>query len=370
MSRFFRWRAFTLVELLVVIAIIGILIALLLPAVQAAREAARRSQCSNNLKQLGLALHNYHDSFKVFPPNCCGTDGAGQYTGWGDNMLHNFNRLSLFALMLPQYEQTPLYDAIRSGGTYGGNTFAAWGCHPLQPAFYPFRTKIPTLFCPSDPAGPAESDTTLGPINYAWSVGDKINHNVSAPSWWNRQRGIFGSRSQTGLRDIKDGSSNTIALSEICIFNGTRSDLHGGYVILSSSISTNPQECMLAKGPSNTLIGQFPDSHDRVGDAWAGGYPMIQGFTTVLPPNSPKCAANGKGEWQWGIYPPDSFHPGGVNGLLADGSTHFFSETINAGDLTTPEPDPAGQNNPIKPSPYGVWGALGTKAGGEPPGQF
>jgi hypothetical protein len=298
----------------------------------------------------------------------CGTNESA-LGGWGNNLYHNFHRLSGFALMLPFYEQGPLHQKIKAGGPYNGFTFNPWGCHPLQPRFTPFRQKIPTLLCPSDPAGPNKSDTGLGPVNYAFCVGDKIYHNVNAPSWQNPQRGIFGNRSKVGVESIKDGTSNTLALSEFTIFDGTIGKLHGDYVIISGSqLWQNPVVCMGAKGPDGMLVGQYASSHHRVGDAWAGGYPMIQGFTTVLPPNSPKCAVD-RGEWSWGIFPPDSYHPGGVNTLAADGSTHFVAETVNSGNLAAREPapydNPPGTVPPVRPSPYGVWGALGSMDGGE-----
>src|SRR5688572_26703413 len=127
---------FTLVELLVVIAIIGVLVALLLPAVQAAREAARRSQCSNALKQLGLALHNYADVFKVFPPRRGGTGSSTP----PDNA--NQNRLSAFIPLLPFIEQKPLADSIAAGGTYNGKTFPPNGPMVWHGSYPPFNTQV------------------------------------------------------------------------------------------------------------------------------------------------------------------------------------------------------------------------------------
>jgi prepilin-type N-terminal cleavage/methylation domain-containing protein/prepilin-type processing-associated H-X9-DG protein len=389
-SRLYRLagrRGFTLVELLVVIAIIGILIALLLPAVQAAREAARRSQCTNNLKQLSLALHEYHDSFKVFPPLAIGTDLPGG--GWGvANVPPGYNsRGSALIRMLPYYEQAAMYTTISSVYTNSTGTWQAWGGDALTSSYDPWCEKIAAHFCPSD--GRGTQKTGLGGINYTFCVGDKINSNVSAPSW-QTQRGAFGACGRDvannyeyngcrGMRDIqpKDGTTNTAVMSELCISHGSggRTQLHGGYVIESSgALSTTPVICMAAKAPGATLDptpigGSFPDSHDRVGDAWGSGYPMIQGFTTVLPPNSPKCA-NCKGEWCWGLFPPDSFHPGGVNVAMADGSVHFISDSINTGDLSAPEPAPGSTMPSPRQSPYGVWGALGTIDGGEPTAQF
>ena len=154
-----RRRGFTLVELLVVIAIIGILVALLLPAVQAAREAARRMQCTNNLKQLGLAVHNYHDTYKRLPARAGGTQGPTN--------LDNQGWLSGWIVLLPFYEQTPMYDRITAGdlangippwGPPTGNAWAAWMYRPGVP------------MCPSDSR--RYDDTNLRLNNYCFSSGD------------------------------------------------------------------------------------------------------------------------------------------------------------------------------------------------------
>ena len=161
--RTWRWwqRGFTLIELLVVIAIIAVLIALLLPAVQQAREAARRTQCKNNLKQLGLALHNYHDTHGTLPIGSGITDPGGV----------GGRRQSGFVGMLPFIEQAPLYQQI--SGTYtnsGGTTWGPFQCEPWNTSYTPFTAKIPGFLCPSD------ADTTaggaIGKTNYMFSRGD------------------------------------------------------------------------------------------------------------------------------------------------------------------------------------------------------
>jgi prepilin-type N-terminal cleavage/methylation domain-containing protein/prepilin-type processing-associated H-X9-DG protein len=363
-------RGFTLVELLVVIAIIGILIALLLPAVQAAREAARRGKCSNQAKQLALACHTYNDTHNVFPALAVGTTGPG---GWGNRHLSNGNRCSPVVSMLPYIEQRGLHEQTRKPQTYSARGNSSWsnepfpvgGSHPLWNHYLPWTTKLPTVLCPSDPTGFKRNISQLGAINYAFCVGDTIQNNTGTAN----PRGLFGTNSTykkaaITFRDIKDGASNTACISELTIYNGNRQDLHGGYVIMSgNTLRDSPISCLAARGPNDTIKGSFPNSHDRVGDSWSSGYPMIQGFTTVLAPNSPKCARC-KGEWCWGIFPPDSSHTGGVNLAYADGSVTFINNNVDCGDLSQREPMRQPTGSPWRMvSPYGVWGAMGSKAG-------
>jgi len=356
-------RAFTLVELLVVIAIIGVLIALLLPAVQAAREAARRSQCSNHLKQLGLALHNYHDTYKTFPPMAAGTTNPD--TSWDPGSWYsNGERHSTFFHILPFMEQRPLYDQIAAGRVEGLMiSIRPQGPHSLR-NYTAYRVKLPVYLCPSDTmADRGGWDSATAAISYAVNCGDSTL-GVDNQSIVNTQfpRGVFGFRVGATFSDIKDGTSNTLAFSENTTYSpNAHGKIHGHYVMIpQGSLRSSPIICMQARGLNGRLVGTLPPSHHRDGEAWTSGYPMICGFTTILPPNAPSCA-NAEGEWQEGIFSPDSYHPGGVNGAMCDGSVRFLSETINTGNLAAPVP----RMNSNGLSPYGVWGALGTKDAGE-----
>ena len=338
---------FTLVELLVVIAIIGILIALLLPAVQAAREAARRSQCTNNLKQLGIALHNYADTFKSFPPACGGTQYPSGWSAASTKPGSDDGQLSAWAMMLPFYEQQALYNTIKA--PYDG--WNAWGGHPLTANYIPWRTKIPALMCPSDPAVANKSDTGLAFCNYVLNWGDGMRLSTNP-------RGLFGVRTGITFAQITDGTSNTLAFSEAAVYSAPMK-LKGAFVILDVRTQA-PVLCMGAVGANGMLVGTEPPDHqDMRGKSWACGRLIDTGFNTILPPNGPSCG-HSRYEDAEGPFPPSSYHPGGVVAAMADGAVRFISETIDTGDLSQLEM--AGKSGP---SPFGIWGAIGSKDGGE-----
>jgi prepilin-type N-terminal cleavage/methylation domain-containing protein/prepilin-type processing-associated H-X9-DG protein len=349
-----RSRGFTLVELLVVIAIIGILIALLLPAVQAAREAARRSQCTNQLKQLGLAVHNYADINKVFPPKSAGTAAGGC-------ALCNGQYGSAPLRLAPFYEQQALYATWSSAQTFGATTYAPYGPCPWDGTagtYQPYLYQVPTLLCPTDGGAAKKAATDRGRTNYMFSLGDSVGVNQQNEGS-SLNRGPFGNRNIVfSFADIRDGTANTAMLSER-LFAADSWNVREGNAYNVANIITNPALCYATVDPANPkrfVTGTAVTN-------WGGRYDHSSashiGFNTVLPPNGPACASLANDNTTDGVWPPASYHPGGVNLAMCDASVRFISETIDAGNSTAPAVD-GGK------SPYGTWGALGSRNGGEP----
>ncbi|MGE0758217.1 MAG: DUF1559 domain-containing protein [Pirellulaceae bacterium] len=358
-------RAFTLVELLVVIAIIGVLVSLLLPAVQAAREAARRMQCTNHLKQLGLAVHNHHDAYKKFP-------SASHSPEW-QSVLNNgqsWDRLSYLTRLLPYMEQSALYDQIAPFANLGRRPWN-YDDGTTTPTKGPYAVEIPTFRCPSD--GVQISLTDIRPTNYVCCKGD-VYLNYGDYEW----RGAFsnGIRGKCSLATITDGSSNTIMLSEVCVGrqNGVvgRDSLKGG-------VATNvgfpvggqftPSLCMAVRGTNGRLVGAsaqntWGDNGYGPGRRWGDANNVYTTFFTIVPPNGPVCANNNA---ESNAQPtPSSYHVGGVNGVMCDGSVRFISDTIDCGNLALTMPtNPANSRTYQGPSLWGVWGAMGSISGGE-----
>ncbi|MBX3442620.1 MAG: DUF1559 domain-containing protein [Planctomyces sp.] len=360
MSRLRRLQrpAFTLIELLVVIAIIAILIALLLPAVQQAREAARRTQCKNNLHNLGLALHNYHDNFGRF---VFGKGGTGQ---WLDNDVTNWDRLSGLVPLTPYVDNAPLWQQINAGlgGGYPGSP-NHMGPEPWVDSYQPWRTQMPVLKCPSE-TGRGTGWPQIGRTNYAFCIGDTIEANHEGGQWSSRKaRGMFFLWSSLGVQDMTDGSSNTILMGEIGVTNeGNRSDIIG-HVVRNSVDKMNPRNCITQFVQSGAYIGTAPLEGWR-GQRWTDGNPCNTGFVAVLPPNSPSCSY---GDWDgdWGIYSAGSRHVGGLHVLLGDGSVRFINNSIDAGNSSSPDIYEPGTTSIGGRSPYGIWGALSTRNGNE-----
>ncbi|MFO7906639.1 MAG: DUF1559 domain-containing protein [Planctomycetota bacterium] len=348
MVRLFRKRGFTLVELLVVIAIIGILVALLLPAVQAAREAARRMSCSNNLKQLALANHNYHDAHQSLPT--MGVRGLGEGTGW----VH-----SGYISLLPFIEQAPLHEGIMQRARPSGPGLPTpWstGNSDFHNSYW--KVDIDTMICPSEGGEPPNRGESPSLISYRFCVGDDYHQNHFRPDQGRDNRGVFQVERWLSFASISDGTSNTVLLGESSIGVGGPADLKGGVAL--NMRDWNPAACQARYDPSTKqLTGDVRANFRPPGGRLWDGRPYFVGFSTLVPPNGPTCHWGGvDGNEHMGTL--SSNHPSGGQVAMADGSVHFITESIDAGNQA--HNDVA---NPSGPSPYGVWGALGSRRGSE-----
>lgn len=324
-------RGFTLIELLVVIAIIGILVALLLPAVQQAREAARRTQCKNNLRQIGLAMHNYIDAYSVTPPSVCmnlALAGTANNAGW-----------SIHGRILPYLEQANLYQSV--------NTSIGWD---LQMAID--GLKIPIYGCPSDPGAdrirdPGAGKPKIAPTSYGFNFGTWFVYN---PSSGQIGDGAVAPNASMNLGAFGDGTSNTLLVSEVKAWTPYRRN--GG-----PPSATVPG---IADFPS--VVASAPEWKDTGHTEWADGRVHHQGFTTTFGPNTntlcieagatyQECDFNSWQEGRKGLsgkptyaaVTSRSYHEGIVQVTMADGSVRVISENIN----------------------LGVWRSLGTRMGRE-----
>lgn len=367
---FRRRKGFTLIELLVVIAIIAILIALLLPAVQQAREAARRSQCKNNLKQFGLAFHNYHDTFGKFPARRYGTAGTVCTQNANSNYCSNQQRVSAFVAVLPYIDQAPLYNKIQAGDSTNCAQCAAPGGPRGDQSWPTVWNLTPAVFrCPSDPGASLGTNNNKG-HSYVLSVGDQsLNVNNQGVS-----RGLFGRSSWRSIADILDGTSNSAAMSEICCQlptnnGGTTGVIAGANEVeinlalaYVSAYTTSPAACRTVVTGRYFTAGT--NIRGRRGINWTDCPSTLIMFNTVMPPNSPTCGFNGDfGDQNDAALPPNSRHTGGVHLLMCDGAVRFVSDNINTGNLGAHQPQTG-------PSIYGVWGAIGSVQGGEVVGDF
>ena len=357
------FKGFTLVELLVVIAIIGVLIALLLPAVQAAREAARRMQCTNHVKQYTLALHNYHDTNNALPAMGARVVNKDPATG----ASYSTDEWTPVTFLLPFFEQQARYDAIMSR-----TVTAIW--YPWSSAT-PIQGTIPTICCPSD-GNATVSATTTSRTNLIPSLGDAIWDNRTAGNAVGA-RSLFVRGSWKNMAAASDGTSNTVAVSEtVATTTGDNrsakaSGMNGvGGSGSPPSLATDPRQCLDKLDPNNKKFLRSTytfASNSSTADTFDAqrGYnayfmsPAWTAFCTVLPPNSPNCSSGSRDSW--GVFSATSNHSGGVNCGLLDGSVRFVSDTVNciSNGVTTPAQVTSGQ------SQFGVWGAMGSISGGE-----
>ncbi len=381
----------TLIELLVVISIVSLLMAILLPAVQNAREAMRRSQCSNRLKQLALAVHGYEAAYQQLPMHGGGTAERGGIRTVPDD-ASNHHRLSYAVAILPFLEQQPLWEQISSpqGMVVGNMTFPAMGPVPwynflgesAPHPYPPWSVDLAPLRCPSDPARGGES----GAINYAACMGDGIRELGCAfgrPQWRNSgdiapvryddstKRGLFANWHAFRFRDCADGLSNTLLLGELAVSSGG-GEVRSNVVLGLAGIVRDPQICAQSPDPDRPRFYSSTARLEPRGKRWADAAPTFSAFNTVLPPNSPSCAERpdlgAHANWFGGIFSAGSYHTGGVNVAMADGSVQFITDSIDAqsaGQRQSSVYSGNTENPPGSESPYGVWGAMGTRDGGE-----
>lgn len=417
MDRRYR-NAFTLLELLVVIGVIGILVGLLLPAVQAAREAARRMSCSNNFRQVALGVTQYHDAFDVLPPH-----GTGTFNDANDALTTNQFRLSFLVSITPFVDQSPMWEAItgevegdppgldwNAGAVEGDGSgmilddedfytmndftgsdeyepprhrYPPMGPAPSVQSYAPWEFEVATFRCPSDPGMGMPS---MGRTNYAACLGDAIEgmdegmwryeNSKWSPSGKEQMRvtgrGMFVPRMITTYRDVKDGLSSTIMLGEICTDLGDRDirttpSINNGWSggtpagVLDDVTACRPQidRNRLSFWSMGATVPAMGTGHGR-GFRWADSIGLMTGCNTILPPNAELCF--GGGASTTGTLTFSSRHPGGTHAAMGDGAIKFITDSIDCGSLEgTVTRNGTGSLAPDSPSVFGIWGASGTR---------
>ncbi len=339
-------RGFTLVELLVVIAIIGILVGLLLPAVQAAREAARRMQCSNNLKQLGLAAHNYHDAFRSFPLNHVWPHRPTETTGEALPSLALMECWGWAVLMMPFYEQGNLHNQLQVSQVSLMSYLSV--PDPTGQRLALLQKDIPTLLCPSDAGGDAAKTardfrdgvgTTAGGHPRLWKPG--LNNYISNRGMRNNHRraadthGMFMENTAIKIGGVTDGTSNTVLFGE--------------------------RESMVGRAGVWPGVRQPNAAGARGIDTTTGHFraPMNSSDPPTVWTNNGRGAGSGF----------SSLHTGGAQFVFADGSVHFISQNIDWREDRATNPDVASEND-LDLRVYGVYQRLGRRNDGFVLGEF
>jgi prepilin-type N-terminal cleavage/methylation domain-containing protein/prepilin-type processing-associated H-X9-DG protein len=358
-----RWKrsgGFTLIELLVVIAIIGVLVGLLLPAVQQAREAARRSTCTNNMKQVQLAILNYESVNKRLPAQ----GNTHELRAIRSN--NSGKRWSFYTNLLPYLEQVATHDQLFEEIKSFPGAQPYWG--PNSSDFQGLLESIPALLCPSDVNTAPDSNSQWGRTSYHINRGDLI---LLGYDWAQRRGpGVTGVSSGWGtpnpsyqylrMKDITDGTSKTIMLGEVRIGDASNDSRQGALGNKNPvNIDTPPSDCNALIQSDGTYSSAWSNSGNIVGGKWSDAQAIYTSFWTIAAPNYARCS-----RWDEAnvILPASSYHPGGAMMTHVDGSVRFYSEEIDAGDPTAA---PVGGATYTGPSQRGVLGALGTISGGE-----
>ncbi|MCL2120610.1 MAG: DUF1559 domain-containing protein [Planctomycetaceae bacterium] len=380
-------HAFTLIELLVVVIIVSVLVVLLVVLIQRSREGARRMQCENNLRQLAIAVHNFHDVQKQLPkanfqPQFCREQFLNSETGgYGNRELYGF-----LPVLMPYLESNPYYEILTMQLNREGEAPApwdqAWTGELGTPTIGKFadsppisQARLASMFlCPSDPMRRNLQAGDFGRTNYLGCRGDIWVH-WQSPS----TRGIFisGPNPPIGFNHVFSGTSNVILFAECVIGNN-----HGGHDVpvrggmaygMPFGADAVPMRCLERAGKDGKLSGG--QNHDVLTDMRGAGLCWLSGrqangqFFTILPPNSPSCSS--ETDWpDWALNSASSYHAGGCNSVLADGSSQYISNAVTCGDLSQTALDNLDARSLYETaesvlghsiSPWGVWGAVGCR---------
>lgn len=395
-----RFRGFTMVEMFVVLLGVSALIVLSLLGIMTSREAARRTSCSNNFVQVALAVRGYHFAFDQLPTQLSGTDGS---TVPGQD---NDRRLSYLVPLLPFMNMPEAWESISyplDQEMYGSNAalsekelanlppWVAGGPEPFESSYPPWQTEPALLRCPSDPGYANFGDP--GRTNYAACLGDGVIASDSGPfkelngrcvhdselaaQTDAAMRGMFVPRVVTRFSDTTDGLAHTIMLGEIATdleddAINTKPVAGPGAEILRDNPSWAVDTGLVEIDEESYPIMKWKSANTQIsttsewgrGMRWADGMPLYTGFNTILPPNREVVLRDDRDDC-WGILPPSSQHKGGANVCFGDSSVRFITNSIDAGDVRQPTVYLGSVNPAGAESPYGLWGAMGTRAGHE-----